>query len=312
MAKSKRLKLAAKLPLKSRLLSLLLTLSLLTGCSSILNANDTKVLTLSAKHSHNLDPKLDEISGLATSDEKIWGINDSGGEATLYAFDPKTYRLIQSVQLPRTKNTDWEDLAQDKHFIYVADTGNNFALRQRLDIYKVPLAAIQAQGSATVSSVTTTQKLTIEYADREGVLPSKSHNFDSEALTVVNDQLWLFSKNRADAQTKLYKIDSKRAEQLISPVASYPVGGLITAADYSGEASKLLLLGYSKRSVFGHSFVWVVDVKDDLPDWGSAVKYKLFPYAQWESIKWQSGKRFLVAAEESALSEQKIAQFTLP
>ena len=90
------------------------------------------------------------------------------------------------------------------------------------------------------------------------------------------------------------------------------MGGLITAADYSAVASKLLLLGYSKRSVFGHSFVWVVDVKDDMPNWRSAIKYKLFPYAQWESIKWQTGKRFLVAAEESALSEQKIAQFALP
>ncbi|EPJ53810.1 MAG: hypothetical protein OFPI_09220 [Osedax symbiont Rs2] len=312
MADSNSAQPGMKLPFKSRLLSVLLGLSLLSACSSALNANDTKVLTLSAKHSHNLDPKLDEISGLATSDDKIWGINDSGGEATLYAFDPQTYQLIQSILLPQTSNSDWEDLAQDKHYIYVADTGNNFAIRQRLNIYKVPLAAIQAKGSVWIASIESTQKLTIEYADRQGVLPSKSHNFDSEALTVVNDKLWLFSKNRADSQTKLYKIDREMGEQLIAPVASYPVGGLITAADYSAADSKLLLLGYSKRSVFGHSFVWVIDVKGDLPDWASAIKYKLFPYAQWESIKWQTNQRFLVAAEESALSEQKIAQFTLP
>jgi len=312
VSNSRKLNSAIKLSLKSQVVCLFLGLGLLTGCSSLLNASDTKEVTLSANHSHNLDPKLDEISGLATSADKIWGINDSGGEATLYAFDPKTYQLIQSILLPHTQNTDWEGLAQDSHYIYVADTGNNFAIRQSLNIYKVPLDAIQSKGTAPVSSVASTQKLTIEYADRQGILPRKSHNFDSEALAVVNNQLWLFSKNRADAQTKLYKIDTQRREQLIAPVASYPVGGLITGADYSAVDGKLLLLGYSKRSVFGHSFVWVVDVKEDLPNWSSAIKYKLFPYAQWESIKWQAGKRFLVAAEESVLSEQKIAQFTLP
>ena len=201
MAKHKSVKLAIKRWQHKQVICLLLGLSLLTGCSSILNAGDTKVVTLSAKYSHNLDPKLDEISGLATSDDKIWGINDSGGEATLYAFDPQTYQLIQSILLPQTQNTDWEDLAQDDQYIYVADTGNNYAIRQSLNIYKVPLAAIQAKGAAPVSSVASTEILTIEYADRQGFLPSKSHNFDSEALTVVNNQLWLFSKNRADSQT---------------------------------------------------------------------------------------------------------------
>ncbi|MCJ8340700.1 MAG: hypothetical protein MJK10_19725 [Pseudomonadales bacterium] len=307
-----RQKFSAKLLLNSKIMAVLLAISLLAGCSSSLNASGVKIVTLSANHSHNLDPRLDEISGLATSDNKIWGINDSGGEATLYAFDPQTYQLIQSIMLPRALNTDWEDLAQDSHFIYVADTGNNFAIRQSLNIYKVPLDKIQAKGAAEVASITDTQVLTIEYADRKGILPRKSHNFDSEALTVVNDKLWLFSKNREDAQTKLYKIDRGRREQLVAPVARYPVDGLITAADYSAANNKLLLLGYSARTVFGHSFVWVVDITDDLPDWRSAIKYKLFPYAQWESIKWQGGKRFLVAAEDSVLSEQKIAEFTLP
>lgn len=268
-----------------------------------------KVKTLKAVKTVKLNAVLNEVSGLASSKDLYWGINDSGGEATLYGFDQGTYRLKKRIAIKKAFNLDWEELAEDDHYIYIADTGNNIAMRQSVDIYKVSKNDLNAAvNKESVSS----SALQIVYRDKQNYLPQRRHNFDSEALTVVGDQLWLFSKNRKDFQTKLYRVSKHESKQTLSPVASFPVGGLITAADYNPKSQQLLLLGYSKKSAFGHSFIWLVDVKDQNLDWQSAVRYIVEPYAQWESIVWKGDNQFVLAAENSRLTSQMAAVFKLP
>jgi hypothetical protein len=286
------------------------SLSYLTACSQISIAGaSTKVITLNAIERTTLDPIVKEISGLASTKNKYWGINDSGGEAALYSFDKMNKGLRNVVKIENALNIDWEDLAQDEQFIYIADSGNNIALRQSIDIYKI---SKQELIKSSVNHSISSKILNISYADQDNFLPLKTHNFDSEALTAVNGKLWLFSKNRKDQRTKLYKLDKTSGSQSVAPVASYPVNGLITAVDYNPQSQQLIFLGYSKRAAFGHSFIWVVDVKDDLPVWNSAIRYKLKPYAQWEAIKWTSNTGFIAAAEKSGLMEQGLATFKLP
>ncbi len=293
-------------------------IALIAGCSQLSQAHSKNIVSLRSSQLQVLDPQLHEISGLAETDAYYWGVNDSGGKAVLYGFDKKTAKLAQVIELQGAINIDWEELAQDQQFLYIADSGDNFAMRQSIDIYKVAIQDLALfNNSSNASNVGIARKIAsqvihVKYADKDNFLPQKKHNFDSEALTVVGDKLWLFSKNRQDQQTKLYKIDKQAKQQILAPTASYPVQGLITAADYNAATEQLILLGYSKKSLFGGSFIWVLDVKDDLPLWSSATRYKLKRYAQWESIKWLTKKGFIVAAEKSSLGKQAVAKFVLP
>lgn len=76
-------------------------------------------------------PRLDELSGMACSRRHpglFWAHNDSGDEPRLYLFDLKG-RDLGSCLLAGVRNFDWEDMASldadGKHYLLVADTGNN-------------------------------------------------------------------------------------------------------------------------------------------------------------------------------------------
>ena len=265
--------------------------------------------TLVAVTRQPLLPILEEISGLASTDNRYWGINDSGGEPALYGFSQQNFKRLNVVKITNASNFDWEDLAQDQQFIYIADSGDNFAWRSSIHIYKVDK---QQLSSLTGNGQLNSQKITITYTDKHNIIPQKNHNFDSEALAVVNDKLWLFSKNRADGLTKLYIIDKNIAQQQVAPAASFEVNGLITAVDYRPKTGQLLLLGYSQNALFGQSFIWRVDVQEQQVVWESAQRYRIKPYAQWESIKWIGDDRFILAAEDSPLGTQQLAVFQLP
>jgi len=281
----------------------------LAGCSSAQLANAEKGQTLTAISKSRLDPILAEVSGLAQTKKRYWGVNDSGGKPALYGMQKSDVKRFNVVTVKDAVNIDWEDLAQDDEYLYVADSGDNFAIRANVNIYKVSKNSLsQIRHNGEIDS----ERLTLEYALKDNFLPLKNHNFDSEALSVVNDKLWLFSKNRVDAKTQLYIVDKKKKYQKISPANSFDVDGLITAVDYHQERGKLLMLGYSKHSVFGHSFIWMVDVKNDQVDWDSASRFRIKPYAQWESVQWISDDRFILGAEKSPLSKAQIAEFILP
>lgn len=77
------------------------------------------------------DPLLDEISGLAVtrwSDDRLWAINDSGGEAALYLLDSKGQNLGK-VRVEGASNLDWEELAtfyyEGRPHLVIADIGDN-------------------------------------------------------------------------------------------------------------------------------------------------------------------------------------------
>ena len=62
-------------------------------------------------------PRLDEMvpenSALLLFRNKIWTINDHGGEAVLFALDMQTGKAIQAIYIKDAENRDWEELTQD-------------------------------------------------------------------------------------------------------------------------------------------------------------------------------------------------------
>lgn len=89
------------------------------------------------------DPLLSEASGLAVSrrrDNRLWTINDSGGDAALYMLNERgTY--LGRVGITGAVNFDWEELAtfdyEGRPHLLIADVGDNPSLRPSVTLYIV-------------------------------------------------------------------------------------------------------------------------------------------------------------------------------
>ena len=84
-----------------------------------------------------LPDEVDENSGLAYLNGKLWTINDSGGLPVLYALDTTNGQIVQRIAIANAVNIDWESLADDDQYIYIGDFGNNSGNRDDLSIYRV-------------------------------------------------------------------------------------------------------------------------------------------------------------------------------
>lgn len=248
-----------------------------------------------------------ETSGLAQRGDLLWTINDSGDGPYIYSL--KNNKVQSKVEISNAKNIDWEDLAQDDEYLYIADCGNNRGQRRTVQIYKVNWKSIEQSGVVAADMI-----INLTYADQPIRVHKHDHNYDCEALVSVGDELWLFSKNRKDLKTWLYKIDKNLPNQSISLDRDFEVDGLITAADYDPESNRLVLLGYSKQRIFGRSFLWVVPV-DEEPLWKGAKYLTLYPYAQWEALVWDSqstGGRLILSSEKNPLLDVSVGEMFLP
>ncbi len=261
-----------------------------------------------------LPAKVLETSGLAHIDGRLWTLNDSGDDALIYQLTEDGRGIAKQLYLAGADNVDWESLALDDRYLYIADCGDNRGRRRTLDLYRVALDELSAPDGSRVNY----SHGQFRYGQRLEVTASDSHNFDCEAITSVGDELWLFSKNRADGNTELYRLDKMASDQAVFPWRTYPVEGLVTAADYDPVSSRLVLLGYSRQRFFGHSFIWIIPLSKvgdrltgQVPDWSQAQRYRLSAYAQWEAISWDGAQRLILSSERSPLSDAQLGEIRL-
>lgn len=185
-----------------------------------------------------LPSEIEETSGLEYIGENLITINDSGDKARLYVFTPKG-DLIKNIRFYDLKNKDWEDLAADESHFYIADIGNNYATRENLKIYILSKDLIP-QGT-----------IKIAYEAQKTFSKEARNEYDAEALTVVGDELVLFSKNRKTLQSQIYFFPKTEGSYRLSPSAVIDTNALITAADYHAEEDLMVLTGYDfKRSQY--------------------------------------------------------------
>lgn len=257
----------------------------------------------------SLPSEINETSGLAMRFGKLWTINDSGDGAFLYKLNVSNQFIETKLKVTDAVNYDWESLAQDDANLYIADCGNNAGKREKFQIYQVPWHEIDvAPNGSRLSS----ERINVSFAGQHGYFEAYEHNYDCEAITVVENKLWMFSKNWADSQTQLYQAEIGVTPQTLSPIQTLPVNGLITAVDYYAPTGRLALLGYSKQRLFGHAFIWLFDVVGDKIDLSRAQYYELPEYAQWEGLIWKNDKTLLISAESSPLSSASLAEIILP
>lgn len=257
--------------LRGLLFSFLLSsgLGIQEGAAASLSKN-SQVLQIA-----EFENSLDESSGLASHDGFFWTINDSGNSNVIFKVS-SSGTIVHEVEISNAKNIDWESLAQDESFLYVADTGNNLNRRSSFTIYKVPWTSL-------VNDKAEAELLTFNYGDYESGRMT-SHNFDAEAIAINGNEVWLFSKNRGDRRTRLYKFPKLAGHYSPDPVQSLPVNSLVTGADINSANDTLFLLSVRRSSSGLENLFWEIPIISVGVDWDNRVMTQIAPEDQWEAL----------------------------
>ena len=271
---------------------LFLTLLIIYNCAEIEkdeNFDSVKIIDTLV-----LPKIINETSGLEILNDVFVTHNDSGGEPSLYFFN-LSGEIINSIKIEKENfweiyNNDWEDITADEDYIYIADTGNNFGTRDNLNIIKVK-----------ISDFSVDDKIDIFYSNQDSFFPSSKHEYDAEALLIIEGKIALFSKDRDSLNTDLYLIDeSVKEKQELSSVANFNVNSLITGGDYDSDTGILALVSYSSG---GEQYLILFeDFNIDNPGYNSFKKYSIpIEKAQIEAVKIISKKLFWVTSEDEGL-----------
>ena len=189
----------------------------------------------------SLSNKIRETSGIIYLDNEIVTFNDSGGKPELYTVNPYTGRTNRTIWVKNAQNIDWECITQDRDYIYVGDTGNNNGNRTDLVVYKIPKKDFYRKNTVTAL------KIYYSYEDQY-IFEKQKHttNFDCEAMTIYQNQLFLFTKNWGDYQTKVYKLATRPGRYKAIKIHSLDIGCMLTAIAYSPQNNIFIATGYDK------------------------------------------------------------------
>lgn len=204
-----------------------------------------------------LAPQLDEISGMAASrahDDTLWVVNDGGNAAELHAIGPRG-GLKATLHVAGVANTDWEDLAafdlDGRHYLLIADTGDNGGLRRTLQLH-----VVEEPDSLADGTVRPAWSIVFRWPDGPR---------DSEAVAVdaARNEILLISKRRQPPEVwslplrprhrgllvarrlgHLAGVPLPDAEALREDAHAARIRGQVTSADLSPDARTLAVLTY--------------------------------------------------------------------
>lgn len=219
------------------------------------------VTTLIPSVISNLSDTVDETSGIAFIDGMLWTHNDSGNPPYLYAMDTVQGHVLRSVFISGAINKDWEELAQSSTHLYIGDFGNNNGNRKDLRIYSIALGDLKNTESDTLIP----EVIAFHYPDQTDFSPAMNNNdFDAEACIYYRDSLYIFTKNWASQNTRLYRIPAATGSWPAELIDSFNVNGLITSAAIDPDGKHIVLTGY-RNPGFGlwTSFAWLLS---DFPE----------------------------------------------
>ncbi len=243
---------------------------------------------------HALSTDIPESSGLVYCDGQLWTHNDSGNPASFFRIDTTTGHTVQTIKVDNYPNTDWEDMAADSGYIYLGNFGNNNGDRKDLNILKIKKADITSFSTVHVNA----QAINFSYADQTSFTSSSTNNFDCEALVSIKDSLYLFTKDRGDLKTRVYKLPKTPGTYSVAPYTSFNVNGLITGADYDTSTKEVVLVGYMNSHL--NSFLWFLnDFTGDQFFSGNKRRIEIGGTADWptEGVTFMSDNRLFISCE---------------
>lgn len=193
---------------------------------------------------------ISESSGLIYDEGKLWTHNDKGGSHAIFSIDTTNGSVIQTVIIDNYPNVDWEDITADKNFIYIGDFGNNYGIRKDLKILKVPKSSISQDEVVHVKA----EAISFSYSDQQVFINNNRNDFDCESMISMEDQLYIFTKNRGNNKTRVYKIPKITGTYSLTPCTGFNVAGRICGAAFNKETHELSLIGYMTGST--DPFIW--------------------------------------------------------
>ncbi|WP_445384858.1 T9SS type A sorting domain-containing protein [Robiginitalea sp. IMCC44478] len=238
----------------------------------------------------NLPQQLNESSGLLLAGDLLISHNDSGNEPLLYELDTVSLQIVRQVQVANAVNTDWEDLAQDEEFLYIADIGNNSGTRTDLKILKV--SKTDFKSGNTVNA----EVISYAYEDQTDFSGNGNSDWDAEALIAQGDSLYIFTKQWQSLGTVVYSLPKTAGNFQARRIAEFPLNGLVTGADITAATENIIVLGYSTQL---QPFIFTISSigSSDFP--GGFEKYTLpIGFAQAEGVAVGNNNMLYVSSED--------------
>ena len=180
----------------------------------------------------NLSKKLDETSGLEIINKQLVTINDSGNDPVLFYIN-ESGNILDERKLNCCKNNDWESLAADSDYVYIADFGNNYDTRKNLSIIKIPIDKSSNENPEIINFLYPEQKKFKRIYRRS--------EYDAEALISFGDMLLIFTKNKRKKITEIYSLPKYGGNFQAQKIGSLNTESIVTGADYDKKTNTLVL-----------------------------------------------------------------------
>lgn len=239
-----------------------------------------------------LSKKIAETSGILFIGNEILTFNDSGGKPELYVLKTSSGKIKRTIKIKNATNVDWESITQDKDYIYIGDTGNNYGNRKNLVIYKVAKKDIQTQDE--VKAV----KIYYSYVNQKRfVKESHQSNFDCEAMTIYQNKLYLFTKNWKDNQTNIYVLPTKSGVYQAQQIKSLTTDCLLTSIAYNSKIDCFIGTAYDKNY---QSYILKIKNFETDPRISKIPLTATLGYSnQTEAIAWKNNHQIYITRETS-------------
>ena len=251
-----------------------------------------KKTKVKATVTHKLSDSIPETSGLITFNKLLWTHNDDT-DTLLYGLNSEG-KIQKKINLYGVKNTDWEEISQDSTYLYVGDFGNNYqGNRTNLQILRIGKKSFLANDPVI-------DTIAFRYENQNDFTPQKSNttNFDCEAFVVLQDSIYLFTKEWSANKTSVYRLPKTPGDYLAQFKESINVQGFITAATLLPTKKEVVLTGYTKKYT---TFLYLLyDYKNNGFSTGNKRKIKLkLPFHQIEGIATEDGSTFYISNEST-------------
>jgi hypothetical protein len=233
------------------------------------------------------DPRLPEVSGLATAGQTLLAMNDGGDAVTVYVLDPAC--TVSDVRSAPLDPYDPEDLALAADgTIWLADTGDN-----RQNRPTVAMIGLRPDGSTSLTRLT---------------YPDGPH--DAEALLLAPDGTPYLVTKEVLGASGVYRPDAPLvdgATQAMTKVAQLELTLTGTPGGPAGRAGELLVTGGSVSGdgqrialrTYTDAYVWPLTGSDVVGALhGAPVRVPLPESPQGETIGFAANSRDLVVSGE--------------
>jgi hypothetical protein len=171
------------------------------------------------------DPDLDEVSGMAASRAQpglFWAQDDSFSGEKLMLIQGDGTR-VATVTVAGATNVDWEDLdsfdLDGKHYLLIADTGDNGGIRKSLTLYIIEEPAHPRDGDR----VSPAWRLDFRW-------PDGARDCEATAVDAARREVLLISKKRVPPE--LFTLPLGRSTKELT---AHPVGTLAGIVEPSAE-----------------------------------------------------------------------------